>query len=226
MLDLIIGGTFLGIGGALFSVGVTSLPKYYPKEKHGLINGIYGIGNLGTAVSTFAAPVIATQVGWSMTVKLYMILLLIFAALNFFFGDKKEVKVVTPIGEQIKSVYKNEKLWFFSLFYFITFGAFVAFTVFLPNFLVNYFGIEKVDAGMRTAGFIAVATFCRPIGGWLGDKFPPLNLLIVAFAGLTGAAVVLSILAFHWSIYSGKYDYCSLCGYWEWSNIQASTHVF
>lgn len=192
MLDLIIGGTFLGIGGAVFSVGVTSLPKYFPKEKHGLVNGIYGIGNLGTAVSTFAAPVIATQVGWSMTVKLYMILLLISAALNFFFGDKQEVKVMTPIGEQIKSVYKNEKLWFFSLFYFITFGAFVAFTVFLPNFLVTYFGIEKVDAGMRTAGFIALATFCRPIGGWLGDKFQPLKLLMAAFAGLTGAAVVLA----------------------------------
>src|SRR5699024_9424540 len=27
MLDLIIAGTFLGIGGAIFSVGVTSLPK-------------------------------------------------------------------------------------------------------------------------------------------------------------------------------------------------------
>jgi NNP family nitrate/nitrite transporter-like MFS transporter len=40
--DLIIGGLFLGIGGAVFSVGVTSLPKYYPKEKHGLVNGIYG----------------------------------------------------------------------------------------------------------------------------------------------------------------------------------------
>src|SRR5690625_278022 len=44
MTDLIIAGIFLGIGGAIFSVGVTSLPKYYPKEKHGLINGIYGMG--------------------------------------------------------------------------------------------------------------------------------------------------------------------------------------
>lgn len=190
--DLIIGGTFLGIGGAVFSVGVTSLPKYYPKEKHGLVNGVYGVGNLGTAVSTFAAPVIATQIGWSKAVQLYLVLLLIFAALNFFLGDKQEKKVVTPIVDQIKSVYKNEKLWFFSLFYFITFGSFVAFTVFLPNFLVTYFGIDKVDAGMRTAGFIAVATFLRPVGGWLGDKFPPLNLLIVAFAGLTGAAVILA----------------------------------
>src|SRR5690625_493799 len=40
LTDLIIGGTFLGIGGAVFSVGVTSLPKYYPKGKHGLIIGI------------------------------------------------------------------------------------------------------------------------------------------------------------------------------------------
>lgn len=190
--DLIIGGTFLGIGGAVFSVGVTSLPKYYPKEKHGLVNGIYGIGNIGTAVSTFAAPILATQIGWQATVKLYLILLLIFAALNFFFGDKHEKKVQTPIMEQIKSVYKNEKLWFFSLFYFITFGSFVAFTIFLPNFLVTYFGIDKVDAGLRTAGFIALATFFRPIGGWLGDKFPPLNLLMVSFAGLTAASVVLA----------------------------------
>lgn len=190
--DLIIGGTFLGIGGAVFSVGVTSLPKYFPKERHGFVNGIYGLGNIGTAVSTFAAPIIATQIGWQATVKLYLILLLIFAALNFFLGDKHETKVRTPIMEQMKSVYKNEKLWFFSLFYFITFGSFVAFTIFLPNFLVTYFGIDKVDAGLRTAGFIALATFFRPIGGWLGDKFPPLNLLMVSFAGLTGASIILA----------------------------------
>lgn len=191
-VDLVIGGTFLGIGGAVFSVGVTSLPKYYPKEKLGLVNGIYGAGNIGTAVSTFAAPVIASQVGWAMTAKLYLVLLLVFAALNFFFGDRTEVKVKTPIIEQIKGVYKNEKLWFFSLFYFITFGSFVAFTVFLPNFLVTYFDLEKVDAGMRTAGFIAVATILRPVGGWLGDKFQPLFLLMGVFAGLTVGAIILA----------------------------------
>lgn len=62
-IDLMIGGLFLGVGGAVFSVVVTSLPKYYPKEKHGFVNGIYGAGNIGTAISTFAAPVIATQIG-------------------------------------------------------------------------------------------------------------------------------------------------------------------
>ncbi|MBB6454030.1 NNP family nitrate/nitrite transporter-like MFS transporter [Salirhabdus euzebyi] len=191
-IDLLIGGLFIGIGGAIFSVGVTSLPKYYPKERHGFVNGIYGAGNIGTAITAFAAPVIAGKFGWSFTIQLYMVLLGIFILANFFFGDKKEVKVKTPLIHQIKGVYKNEKLWIFCLFYFITFGSFVAFTVYLPNFLVSNFGLDKVDAGLRTAGFIATATFLRPIGGWLADRFHSLILLMFVFGGFTVSALLLS----------------------------------
>lgn len=190
--DLIIGGLFLGIGGAVFSVGVTSLPRYYPKEKLGFVNGIYGAGNIGTAVTTFAAPIIANQIGWSLTVKLFLVLLLIFIVLNFFFGDRNETRVKTPIMEQIKGVYKNVKMWYFSLFYFITFGSFVAFTVYLPNFLVSNFGLDTVDAGIRTAGFIVIATVFRPIGGWLGDKFQPLIILMFVFSIYALSAVLLA----------------------------------
>ncbi|OWR32607.1 MFS transporter [Saccharibacillus sp. O23] len=192
MTALIIGGLFLGIGGAVFSVGVTSLPKYYPSERHGFVNGMYGMGNIGTAVSTFSAPVLATQFGWQNTVKCYLILLAVFIVLNFLLGDRREAKVKTPIVEQIKGIYKNEKLWMISLFYFITFGSFVAFTVYLPNFLVTNFGLEKVDAGMRTAGFIAIATFFRPVGGWLADRFKPLLLLAGTFGIYTIAAILLA----------------------------------
>lgn len=189
---LIIGGLFLGIGGAVFSVGVTSLPKYYPAERHGFINGIYGIGNIGTAISTFGAPILATQFGWEAAVRCYLVLLLVFIVLNFVLGDRRETKVKTPIIEQVKGIYKNEKLWMISLFYFITFGSFVAFTVYLPNFLVSSFDLNKVDAGLRTAGFIAVATFFRPIGGWLADRFKPLLLLAGTFGIYTVAAILLA----------------------------------
>jgi NNP family nitrate/nitrite transporter-like MFS transporter len=191
-IDLLVGGLFLGISGAVFSVGVTSLPKYYPKERHGFVNGIYGVGNVGTAITTFAAPVIATQLGWQTTVQLYLIIVLIVAVINFFLGDKNEPKVVTPLKDQIKSVYKNEKLWCLSLFYFLTFGAFVAFTIYLPNFLVANFELDKVDAGLRTAGFIAIATFVRPLGGWLGDKFNSFKILMIVFAGLTLSGILLA----------------------------------
>lgn len=192
LVDLLIGGLFLGVGGAVFSVGVTSLPKYYPKERHGFVNGIYGAGNLGTAVSTFAAPMLATKFGWSTTVQIYLVILAVFILMNFFLGDKKEPRVKTTLSEQIKSIYKNEKLWLICLFYFITFGSFVAFTVYLPNFLVSNFGLDKVDAGMRTAGFIVVATIMRPIGGWLADRFHSLILLMFVFGIYTVSAIVLS----------------------------------
>lgn len=191
-IDLIIGGLFLGIGGAVFSIGVTSLPKYYPKEKHGLVNGIYGAGNIGTAITSFAAPIVAGALGWATAVRMFIILLLLFAILNFLLGDRKESKVQTSLSEQIKGVYRDEKLWFLSLFYFITFGSFVAFTVYLPNFLVNHFGLDSVDAGIRTAGFITLATIMRPIGGWLGDRFNPLFILMFVFNGLAVSGAILS----------------------------------
>ncbi|MBM7605554.1 NNP family nitrate/nitrite transporter-like MFS transporter [Metabacillus crassostreae] len=192
LVDLLIGGLFLGVGGAVFSVGVTSLPKYYPKERHGFVNGIYGAGNLGTAISTFAAPVLASKFGWSLTIQFYLIILAIFVVINFFLGDKEEPKMKAPLMKQIQGVYKNPTMWQLCLFYFITFGSFVAFTIYLPNFLVANFGLEKVDAGIRTAGFIVLATLMRPLGGWLADRYHPLKLLMFVFGGFTIAAMLLS----------------------------------
>ncbi len=192
LIILIVGGFLLGIGGAVFSIGVTSLPKYYPKAKHGFINGIYGAGNIGTAFTSFLAPFLANRYGWRTTIQIYLIIVLFFAILNLLLGDRKEKKVINPLSEQINEVYKNPKLWFLSLFYFITFGSFVAFTIYLPSFLVNHFELNKVDAGLRTAGFIALATFFRPIGGWMGDKINPYLILMAVFFSLTFAGFLLA----------------------------------
>ena len=190
---LMIAGFFIGLGGAVFSVGVTSIPKYYPKEKHGFANGIYGMGNLGTAVSSFLAPPIAGAIGWQHTVQLYVLVMALFAILMFVFGDKQEPKVKVPMLKQTKQVANNYKLYYFSFWYFITFGAFVAFGLFLPNFLVGHFEIDKVDAGIRTGVFIAIATILRPIGGMLGDKFNALNMLKIFFGIMIAGALILAL---------------------------------
>lgn len=190
---LMIAGFFIGLGGAVFSVGVTSIPKYYPKEKHGFANGIYGMGNLGTAISSFLAPPIAGAIGWQHTVQLYVIVMALFAVLMFVFGDKQEPKVKVPMLKQTKQVANNYKIYYFSFWYFITFGAFVAFGLFLPNFLVGNFEIDKVDAGIRTGVFIAIATLLRPVGGMLGDKFNALSMLKIFFGIMIAGALVLAV---------------------------------
>ena len=186
-------GFFLGIGGAIFSVGVTSVPKYFSKDKVGLANGIYGVGNIGTAVSSFCAPVLAGAIGWQNTVRSYLIILSIFAILMFLLGDKNEPKVKIPLMAQVKDLSKNYKLYYLSLWYFITFGAFVAFGIFLPNFLVDHFSIDKVDAGIRSGIFIALATFLRPVGGVIGDKFNAVQALIIDFVIMIIGALILSL---------------------------------
>ncbi|MDU6688215.1 MAG: nitrate/nitrite transporter [Staphylococcus epidermidis] len=190
---LMLSGFFLGIGGAFFSVGVTSVPKYFSKDKVGLANGIYGVGNIGTAVSSFCAPVLAGAIGWQNTVRSYLIILSIFAILMFFLGDKNEPKVKIPLMAQVKDLSKNYKLYYLSLWYFITFGAFVAFGIFLPNFLVDHFSIDKVDAGIRSGIFIALATFLRPVGGVIGDKFNAVQALIIDFVIMIIGALILSL---------------------------------
>ena len=190
---LMASGFFLGVGGAIFSVGVTSVPKYFSKDKVGLANGIYGMGNIGTAISSFLAPPIAGIVGWQTTVRSYLIIIAIFAILMFFLGDAKEPKVKVPLGAQVKDLSSNYKLYYLSLWYFITFGAFVAFGLFLPKYLVNNFGIDKVDAGIRSGVFIALATFLRPVGGILGDKFNAVKVLMIDFVVMIIGAVILGV---------------------------------
>lgn len=188
---LMASGFFLGVGGAIFSVGVTSIPKYFPKERVGLANGIYGMGNIGTAISSFLAPSIASMIGWQSTVRSYLVVIVIFAIFMFFFGDPKEEKVKVPLVEQTKRLFKDSKLYYLSFWYFITFGAFVAFGLFLPNYLVQQFGISEVDAVLRSGVFIALATFLRPLGGILGDKFNAVMLLMIDFTLMIVGAIIL-----------------------------------
>ena len=190
---LLVGGTFLGIAGAVFSVGVTSLPKYYPKERHGFVNGVYGFGNMGTALTTWLAPVAAVAFGWRSAVKLYLVLLAVFIVLNFLLGDRDEPRVKTPVMEQMRAIAGDARLWFLSLFYFVTFGAFVALTVYLPNFLTSHYGMDGVSAGLATSAFIVLAAAVRVAGGWLGDRLDCYRLLAAVFAGLVAGAAVLAV---------------------------------
>ncbi len=192
--DLLIGGVFLGVAGAVFSVGVTSLPKYYPKEKWGFVNGVYGVGNIGTAITAFGAPPVALAFGWQTAVRMYLALVVMVVAANLIWGDRSERKLVMPVAAQLKTIIPDFRLWMYSLFYFLTFGTFVAFTIIAPNFLATAFGLDGVGAGCATGVFIVLAAGFRVLGGWLADRYPVGKLLVVVFVGMgVGAAVLASM---------------------------------
>jgi NNP family nitrate/nitrite transporter-like MFS transporter len=68
------------------------------------------------------------------------------------------------------AVLRTERLaWLFSLFYFVTFGGFVAFSLYLPKLLVDLYNITPLDAGNRV--FVLLATIARPLDGWLADRW-------------------------------------------------------
>jgi respiratory nitrate reductase gamma subunit len=62
-------GFLLGVAGASFAVGVPFVAGWYRSERQGFALGVYGMGNVGTAIAFFGAPPIAnnwgrTTVGW------------------------------------------------------------------------------------------------------------------------------------------------------------------
>ena len=82
--------------------------------------------------------------------------------------------------------------WTLSAFYFLTFGGFVAFAVYLPTLLKDQFGLSPAQAGFRAAGFVILATGMRPVGRWLADRIGGARVLSVVFAGIVPFALILS----------------------------------
>jgi NNP family nitrate/nitrite transporter-like MFS transporter len=74
--------------------------------------------------------------------------------------------------------------------YAVGFGGFVAFSVYLPTYLKNAYGLTPTDAANRTAGFVILAVVMRPVGGWLSDRYHPVPVLTVCFAAAAGLATL------------------------------------
>jgi NNP family nitrate/nitrite transporter-like MFS transporter len=73
--------------------------------------------------------------------------------------------------------------WLLALFYFVTFGGFVALSIGLPKVLQELFQLTPKDAGLRVAGFVVLATIMRPLGGWLSDRIGGARVLALVFSG-------------------------------------------
>ncbi len=178
----------VGIAGGSFSVGVAYVAKWFPKEKQGTALGIFGAGNVGAAVTKFAAPVIMVAYGWKTVALIWAAALLVMAVIFFLFtkddpdlarrratGAKPE-----PLSAMMEPL-KNIQVWRFSLYYFFVFGAFVALALWLPRYLIGVYGLDIVTAGMVGAAYSIPASIFRAYGGHLSDKFGARRIMYWTF---------------------------------------------
>jgi len=98
----------------------------------------------------------------------------------------------TGLGPMLEVLTREKLSWLLAAFYFLTFGGFVAFSIYLPTLLKDEFQFTPADAGFRTAGFVVLATLLRPLGGWLSDRIGGARVLAAVFLGVAPFALLLS----------------------------------
>jgi NNP family nitrate/nitrite transporter-like MFS transporter len=211
--SLLFWGFLMGMAGTSFAVGVAFVSGWFPPHQQGTTLGIYGAGNIGQSVAVFGGPVIAKAIGIPMTFIVYALVAVAWGGI-FAIGasNAKPPSKSKSLAENIQ-VLKTEKLaWVLSIFYALTFGGFVALSIYLPTLHKEVFGLSPEEAGARTAIFVLVATLARPIGGILSDRLGGSKLLMYVFVGiaLTGGLMATTSI---WSFSIGALCCAVLLGF-------------
>jgi NNP family nitrate/nitrite transporter-like MFS transporter len=163
-------GFFIGVALASFSVGVSFVNRWYPPERQGFALGVYGAGNIGQSLAAYGSPVLAAAVGFKWGFWAFGVLLSIWLVIFILMARDAPSRAPAKSFREIMQPLNDNRSWILSLYYFLTFGGFVAMAVYLPTLLTEVFKLTPQDAGFRTAGFVVLATLMRPVGGVLADK--------------------------------------------------------
>jgi NNP family nitrate/nitrite transporter-like MFS transporter len=197
--QFLVAAFFVGIAGGSFAVGIAYVSRWYPTEKQGTALGIFGVGNVGAAVTKFLAPFVLVAYGWQAVAQIWAAGIAIMAIAFWFFTDDDPVLVGRRArGEKPRSAWleleplKNVQVWRFALYYFFVFGAFVALSLWLPQYLINVYGVDIKTAGMVAAAFSFPASVFRAYGGHLSDRYGARRVMYWTFMVGIACTFVLS----------------------------------
>jgi len=197
--ELILCAALFGLAGNSFSIGVAWNSAWFPSESRGTALGIFGAGNVGASVTKLLvvlAPGILslTAGGWRLVPLIYAAMLVVIAVAIVVYCPTMDPKPGRgrPFRDLIAPL-KYVRVWRFSLYYVVVFGAYVALSVWLPNYYVTAYGLDLRTASLHTALFIFPASLLRPLGGWLSDKYGPRLVTFAVFVGMLLALIPLCL---------------------------------
>jgi NNP family nitrate/nitrite transporter-like MFS transporter len=196
-MEFLVAALGVGLAGGSFSVGIAYVSRWYPKERQGTALGIFGMGNVGAALTKFVAPFVMVAFGWT-TVAQYWALGLAIMAVVFYVTTKDDPVLVEQRRTGVKpqsaamqlTPLKKLQVWRFSLYYFFVFGAFVALALWLPRYYVGAYGLDIKTAGMLGAMYSLPASIFRAAGGWMSDKWGARTIMYWTF----GVSIVCTFL--------------------------------
>ncbi|MGW2515528.1 nitrate/nitrite transporter [Streptomyces sp. NPDC001617] len=191
---LLVGGFFLGIGGTAFAVGVPFVNAWFPPERRGLAIGLFGMGMGGTAISALSTVKLvkahSVQTPFLITAAVLVVYAVVAALV---LRDAPDRTVPTePLSTRLAATLRLGITWQASALYAVAFGGYVAFSVYLPTYLKNGYGLTQADAANRMAGFVLLAVAMRPVGGWLSDRVGPVRVLTGSLALIATGALMQS----------------------------------
>jgi NNP family nitrate/nitrite transporter-like MFS transporter len=196
---LLLAALGVGIAGGSFAVGVAYVSRWFPQERQGAVLGIFGVGNVGAAFTSFVAPFLMAAYGWKTLTQMYAVGLVLVAAVFLLATEedpataarRKGQQQMPPIGEQLAPL-ANVQVWRFSLYYFFVFGGFVALSLWLPRYYVGAYHLDLVQAGILTTLFTLPASLMRAYGGWLADRVGARRVMYWSFSVSVVCAFILS----------------------------------
>jgi nitrate/nitrite transporter NarK len=191
---LLLAAAFLiGLAGSSFAVGAAFVSRWTPPASQGTVLGIYGLGTIGQSLAVFVGPVIAVEYGADTVFRGVSAVLLAWAVVYFALArNPAERGRPASLGAMTTVLRRAPTAWLLGAFYFLTFGGFVAFSIYLPTLLRAQFALTPADAGFRAAGFVVLATLMRPLGGWLADRIGGAQVLSWVFGGVAGFSLLLT----------------------------------
>jgi NNP family nitrate/nitrite transporter-like MFS transporter len=197
--QFLMAGLGFGLAGGTFATGIAFLSRWYPRERHGSAFGLFGIGNVGAAITNFAAPIMLVALGWQNTAKVYAVAVAAVAILYYLVTrDDPETHRRRQTGArgatlatQLAPLGKI-RVWRFSLYYFLFFGGFVALASWLPRYYIGVYKLEIGTAGMLAALFSFTAAVFRAFGGYLSDRIGARTVLYWSFWACMGCLLFLS----------------------------------
>ncbi len=212
--ELLIYAFFAGFAGNSFSVGIAWNAAWFERSRQGFALGVFGAGNVGAAVTKLLGPLLIGAVpaagyfagvipgGWRFIPVSYAILLLLMAILTWFASPR--IDKIPGKGRSLREMIKPTsqlRVWRFSLYYVVVFGAYVALASWLPKYYISVYGISLTKAALLTAIFIFPASLLRPYGGYLSDRFGARKVMYSTFSAVLITTGILMMPYGHIVIY-------------------------